>query len=130
MSESQRIPEEVTVIFRQEESLIVPDVALPRGIRGEKETFEKAAHRLLMGIRPGIVGHVERHISTSSIEGAPRTFLMEPRTGPIEVIGSAVHKDELLEHIETHPELNRVDAAILKSVHTLLWGFPESGQTA
>ena len=126
MSEHIRIPQEVTVIFRQEESLIVPQAELLKATRGERETFERAAHRLLMG--KGIVGHVERPVPTSEIEGAPRTFLMQPRTGPIEVIGNAVHKDELLEHIETHPTLGPIGIALFRSVHTLLWGPAESGQ--
>lgn len=127
MSEPHRTAEEVAVIFRRDESLIVPDVWLQTEPRLDHETFEKTAYRLSRS--QGVDAHVDYLVPTSHIENAPRAYLMLARKVFSDVIGTPIHKDELLDHIENHPGLTSIEKEIFRSATQLL-GVPQPGQTA
>lgn len=128
MSESIRTPEEVTVIFRQDESLIVPDSWLQTETRHDDETFERTAYRLSRS--QGVDAHVDHFVPTSHIENAPRAYVMMARKVFSEIIGTPVHKDGLLDHIENHPGLTHIEKEIFKSATTHVFGITSPGQTA
>ena len=99
---------EVTVIFRKEASLLIPEFGLPIEERLPGETYEHAMHRL--SERHGVIGHVEGVIRTNGLEGVPDYVYLGRAQGD-ELEGSTllVHKQEVPAYVEQHAYLRPVE---------------------
>ena len=119
MSSPESLTDDVTVIFRKNDSIIVPPFGLPREKRRSGETFETTLHRLTDD--HGVVGYVDYAISTWGLEGSPqRAYLMQPRNGELDSSEFFIPKNEVIAHVEAHERLSDMDKELFKRAVYLL----------
>ena len=109
----------VTVIFRKEESLLVPELSLPIEQRNPRETYEHAMYRLSQ--RNGVIGHIEHVIPTDGLEGVPDYVYLGRAIGD-ELEGNEllVHISEVPTYIEQHTQLNDTEKELFRRALLLL----------
>lgn len=113
--------QEVTVVFRQGTSLLIPPTGLPREPRLETETFEKAALRL--SLEHGINGSVDHMLPRP--DGLPDdlslfAYLIEPSYGELASSELLIAHETVDYHLDAHVRLNTIDAQLIKSAHRLI----------
>ena len=119
MSEHLHQSAEVTVVFRQGTSLLIPPFQLPREERRPRETYKKALYRLSADF--GVNSSIDRAIATSNSDTPDlRAYLIEPKNGELD--GSEFFKpyQDIPGAIETHDYLSEVDKHILKRAFFML----------
>ena len=109
----------VTVIFRKEESLLVPELSLPIEQRNPRETYEHAMYRLSQ--RNGVIGHIEHVIPTDGLEGVSDYVYLGRAIGD-ELEGNEllVHISEVPTYIEQHTQLNDTEKELFRRALLLL----------
>ena len=109
----------VTVIFRKEASLLVPELSLPTEPRQPRETYEHAMYRLSQ--RNGVIGHIEHVIPTDGLEGVSDYVYLGRAIGDeLEGNESLVHISEVPTYIEQHTQLNDTEKELFRRALLLL----------